>query len=113
VPQQLVTLHRVGDPSRFWRQTYTYPDGVVESDDNYVETITFSDVPAGGYLLKTFFDGHQLTVPITVTNRTTSFVVLQQTEPPAPPKIPTPVPELTPVADLPPGEPPPEGEQPQ
>ena len=113
VPQQLVTLHRVGEPSRFWRQTYTYPDNVVKSDDQYVETFTFGDVPEGSYFLKTFFDGRQLTVPITVTNRTTSFAVLQQTEPPPPPKVLTPVPELTPVADLPPAEPPPEGEQPQ
>jgi murein DD-endopeptidase MepM/ murein hydrolase activator NlpD len=82
VPQQLVTLHRAGEPSRFWRQTFTYPDNVVNSDDDYVETFTFSDVPEGEYLVKTFFDGRQLTVPITVTNQSTTFVLFQQTEPP-------------------------------
>ena len=63
VPQQLITLHRAEAPSRFWRETFTYPDNEVNSDDNYVETFTFSDVPAGSYLLKTFFDGRQLTIP--------------------------------------------------
>jgi len=106
VPQQLVTLHRAEQPSRFWRQTYTYPDNVVKSDDKYVETFAFGDVPAGSYLLKTFFDGHQLTIPLTVTNQATSFVLMQQTEPPKlSPSPPAPVPTVA--------APPPEGEQPQ
>jgi murein DD-endopeptidase MepM/ murein hydrolase activator NlpD len=108
VPQQLVTLHRAEEPSRFWRQTYTYPDNVVKSDDNYVETFTFGDVPAGSYLLKTFFDGHQLTLPLTVANQTTGFVLMQQTEPPKlspPPAAQAPAPTVA--------APPPEGEQPQ
>jgi murein DD-endopeptidase MepM/ murein hydrolase activator NlpD len=88
VPQQLVTLHRAETPSRFWRETYTYPDHEVIADEGYFETFTFSDVPAGNYLLKTSFDGRQLTVPVTVTDGTTSFVLLQQTQPP--PNTPTP-----------------------
>jgi murein DD-endopeptidase MepM/ murein hydrolase activator NlpD len=113
VPQQLVTLHRADEPSRFWRETFTYPDNVLSPDENYVETFTFSDVLVGSYLLKTFFDGRQLTVPITVTNRATSFVVLQQTQPPPPPKAPTPTPEIPP--EVPPlvDQSLPEGEQPQ
>lgn len=97
VPQQLVTLHLANSPSKFWRQTFTYPDNVVSSDDQYVETFTFSDVPAGSYLLKTFFDGQQLTVPITVTNQSTSFALMKQTQPPPPPTTPTPAiaPEAT------------------
>jgi len=98
VPQQLVTLHRASAPSRFWRETFTYPDNEVQSDDDYVETFTFSDVPAGQYVIKTFFDGRQLTVPITVTNRATSFVLLDQTQPPPPPPTPTPLPEPAPAA---------------
>ncbi len=97
VPQQLVTLHRANDPGRFWRQTFTYPDNVVNYDDEYGETFTFSDVPVGEYLVKTFFDGRQLTVPITVTNQATTFVLLRQTEPP-PPKTATPVPLAEPAA---------------
>lgn len=89
VPQQLVTLHFANTPGKFWRQTFTYPDDEVSSDDHYVETFSFSDVPVGSYLLKTFFDGRQLTVPITVTNQATTFVLFQQTEPPPPPKTPT------------------------
>ncbi len=99
VPQQLVTLHRATDPSRFWRQTFTYPDGEFLFDEQYGETFTFSDIPAGRYLLKTFFDGRQLTHPITVTNRTTSFALLQQELPPPTPKpveTPTFTPEVTP-----------------
>lgn len=79
VPEQLVTLHRASDPSRFWRQTYTYPDHVVNSDEQYVETFVFSDVPVGAYLLKTFFDGQQVTIPVTVANGSTSFSLLTQT----------------------------------
>ena len=97
VPQQLVTLHRASDPSRFWRQTFTYPDQEVQSDEALIETFAFSDVPAGNYLLKTFFDGRQLTRPITVTNRTTSFALLEQTLPPPTPKPPIPTPEPPPV----------------
>jgi murein DD-endopeptidase MepM/ murein hydrolase activator NlpD len=82
VPQQLVTLHRASDPSRFWRQTYTYPDNVVNSDDELVETFAFSDVPAGSYLLKTFFDGQQITIPVTVSNQAVSFALIEQTNPP-------------------------------
>jgi murein DD-endopeptidase MepM/ murein hydrolase activator NlpD len=96
VPQQLVTLHRANDPGRFWRQTFTYPDGEVSSDKNYVETFTFSDVPVGSYLVKTFFDGRQLTLPITVTNQTTIFALLEQTQPPPTPRPPTPIPISSP-----------------
>ncbi len=103
VPEQLVTLHRAEEPSRFWRQIYTYPDNVVKSDDQYVETFSFSDVPAGSYFLKTFFDGRQLTIPVTVTDQAISFVVLRQTEPPLPTPTNTPI---TGAADS--GQPPPE-----
>ena len=115
VPVQLVTLHRAADPGRFWRQTYTYPDNIVKSDEQYGETFTFSDVPVGNYLLKTFFDGRQLTLPVTVTNGATSFVLFQQTEPPPPPKIviPTPPPEVATEPVPPADQPPLEGEQPQ
>jgi murein DD-endopeptidase MepM/ murein hydrolase activator NlpD len=82
VPQQLVTLHRANEPGGFWRQTYTYPDNVVNSDEFYGESFTFSDVPIGKYLIKTFFDGRQLTVPVTVNNQATSFVLLKQDQPP-------------------------------
>ncbi len=95
VPQQLVTLHRANNPGKFWRQTFTYPEGEVTSDDQYGETFTFSDVPVGPYLLKTFFDGRQLTLPITVTNRATTYVELKQSQAPAPPKAPTPTSDIS------------------
>ena len=88
VPQQLVTLHRDNEPSRFWRQTFTYPDNIINSSPQYAETFTFSDIPAGNYLLKTFFDGRQITVPITVTNRAVTFAELRQTQPPPTPSPP-------------------------
>ncbi len=85
VPVQLVTLHRANEPNRFWRQTFTYPDNQVNSDDKLLETFTFADVPAGQYLLKTTFDGRQLVIPVTVKDGATSFVELKQTQaPPAP-----------------------------
>ncbi len=92
VPQQLVTLHRASNAGKFWRQTYTYPDNQVNWDSEYVETFTFSDVPAGRYLLKTFFDGRQLTIPVTVKDGEVSFVLLKQTEPPRPVQAPQSVP---------------------
>jgi murein DD-endopeptidase MepM/ murein hydrolase activator NlpD len=100
VPQQLVTLHRANEPADFWRQTFTYPDNQVNSDDNLGETFTFSDVPAGSYLLKTFFDGRQLVVPVTVRNQQTAFVLLKQDQPPSEPRVSVPsapAPEATPT----------------
>jgi murein DD-endopeptidase MepM/ murein hydrolase activator NlpD len=82
VPQQLVTLHPADEPGRFWRQTFTYPDNRVKSDDNLGETFTFADVPAGRYLVKTFFDGRQLTLPVMVRDQQTTFVLLSQNQPP-------------------------------
>ncbi len=104
LPRQHITLHRAEQPSRFWRETFTYPDNVVNADDDYVESFAFSDVPAGKYIIKTVFDGHQLTIPFTVTNRATSFVLMHQTQPP---KLPTPTPESSPTP-LPEGDTPPE-----
>jgi murein DD-endopeptidase MepM/ murein hydrolase activator NlpD len=98
VPQQLVTLHRAESAGKFWRQTYTYPDNVVNSDDQLGETFTFSDVPAGKYVVKTFFDGRQLTIPVTVSNQATSFVLLKQDQPP---KQPQPAPSPTPSGEEP------------
>ena len=81
-------------------------------DDDYVETFTFSDVPGGEYLVKTFFDGRQLTVPITVTNQATTFVLFQQTEPPPPPST-TATPTVEVATEVPQDEQlPAEGEQP-
>ncbi len=100
VPQQLVTLHRANEPGNFWRQTFTYPDNQVNSDDNLGENFSFSDVPAGNYLLKTFFDGHQLVVPIAVKARQTAFVLLKQDQSPSEPRVSvpsTPAPEATPT----------------
>lgn len=89
VPVQLVTLHRADTPNRFWRETFTYPDHQVNSDGDYFETFTFADVPAGNYLLKTTFDGHQLVIPVTVKSGATSFALMQQTQPPQTPPTPT------------------------
>lgn len=82
VPQQLVTLHRSETPSRYWRETFTYPDNTVNSDDELVETFTFSDVPAGRYLLKSTVDGHQVAVPVIVFKGEVTFALLRSTEPP-------------------------------
>ncbi len=77
VPQQPIFLHRAEQPERFWRQTFTYPDNEVKSDPTWGETFTFADVPAGGYVLKTFFDGQLYTRPISVTNQAITFVLIQ------------------------------------
>ncbi len=109
VPQQPIFLHRAEQPDRFWRQTFTYPDNEVKSDIAWGETFTFADVPAGGYVLKTYFDGQFYTRPISVTNQSTTFVLIQGAArpptstpgaassagtpaPTAPPETPTPAP---------------------
>jgi murein DD-endopeptidase MepM/ murein hydrolase activator NlpD len=106
VPQQLVTLHRASDPTKFWRQTYSYPDNRVNSDDDFVETFVFSDVPAGQYLVKTFFDGRQLNLPVRVQNGATSFVLL---DPTVPTPTSAPVPTTSATETAPPTEEPAEG----
>ncbi len=94
VPQQPVFLYRAEEPDRFWRETFTYPDGVVKSDGEWGETFTFADVPAGGYVLKTYFDGRLYTRPITVTDQATTFVLIEGVAlpPTPPPSTPTPSP---------------------
>ena len=90
VPQQLVTLHRSENPGRYWRETFTYPDNTVNSDNELAETFTFSDVPAGRYLLKSTVDGHQVSVPVNVFKGEVTFALLHSTEPPQPAPAPPP-----------------------
>jgi murein DD-endopeptidase MepM/ murein hydrolase activator NlpD len=99
VPQQPIFLHPAEEPDRFWRETFTYPDNVVKPDVEWGETFTFADVPVGGYVIKTYFDGRLYTRPITVTNRTTAFVLIEGVTPP-PTSTPSSVVELsTPESD--------------
>jgi murein DD-endopeptidase MepM/ murein hydrolase activator NlpD len=85
VPQQSVFLHRVEQPDRYWRQTFSYPDNIVKSDAAWGETFTFADVPVGAYLVKTYFDGRLYTQPVTVTNQATTFVLIEGIAPVATP----------------------------
>jgi murein DD-endopeptidase MepM/ murein hydrolase activator NlpD len=77
VPQHPVLLYRAEEPERVWRGTFTYPDNVVKPDVAWGELFAFADVPTGGYVLKTYFDGHLYTRPITVTNQQTLFVAIE------------------------------------
>jgi murein DD-endopeptidase MepM/ murein hydrolase activator NlpD len=77
VPQQPVFLHRAQEPDRYWRQTFTYPDGEVKPDVAWGETFTFADIPVGAYLLKTYFDGRLHTRPLTVSEQATTFVLIE------------------------------------
>jgi murein DD-endopeptidase MepM/ murein hydrolase activator NlpD len=88
VPQQPIFLHRAEEPDQYWRQTFTYPDTIIQSDAEWGETFTFADIPVGGYVVKTYFDGRLFTRPITVTNQTTTFVSIEGVTP-------TPTPEST------------------
>jgi len=97
VPQQPIFLHRAEQPDRFWRQTFTYPDNEVKSDTAWGETFTFADVPAGGYVLKTYFDGQLYTRPISVTNQATTFVLIQGAA-----RLPTSTPSAQPPSAQPP-----------
>jgi murein DD-endopeptidase MepM/ murein hydrolase activator NlpD len=94
VPQQPIFLHRAEEPDRFWRETFTYPDNVVKSDLEWGETFTFADVPVGGYIVKTYFDGHLYTQPVTVTNQATAFVLIEGV-------VPRPTPTPSTAVDIP------------
>jgi hypothetical protein len=100
VPQQPVFLHRAEEPDHFWRQTFTYPDNVVKSDGEWGETFAFADVPMGGYVLKTYFDGQLYTRPISVTNQATTFVLIEGTAPPPTPSAQPPTGTPSPATDL-------------
>jgi murein DD-endopeptidase MepM/ murein hydrolase activator NlpD len=76
VPQQPVLLYQVQKADQVWRMTYSYPDNVVKPDPAWGELFTFGDVPAGGYVLKVYFDGQLYTRPLTVTNQATRFVIV-------------------------------------
>jgi murein DD-endopeptidase MepM/ murein hydrolase activator NlpD len=94
VPQQPVFLYRAEEPDRFWRETFTYADNVVKSDDEWGETFTLADVLAGNYVLKSYFDGRLYTRPITVTDQTTTFVLIEGVAPSSTP-TPSPTPDLS------------------
>jgi murein DD-endopeptidase MepM/ murein hydrolase activator NlpD len=94
VPQQAVFLYRAKEPDRFWRETFTYADNVVKSDDEWGETFTLADVPAGNYVLKSYFDGRLYTRPITVTDQATTFALIEGVAPPPAP-TPSPTPDLS------------------
>ncbi len=94
VPQQLITLHRAATPDKFWRQTWTYPDHRFTFDPGLGETFTFADVKAGEYIVKTRFDEHNFSVPVTVRDGEISFVLIEGQ--PAPPATAS-APEATPT----------------
>ena len=93
VPQQLITLHRAETPDRFWRQTRTYPDNRYTFDPDLGETFTFADVPVGDYLVKTGFDRRVYSLPISVREGETTFILIEGQQP----LTPTPTPEAAPT----------------
>jgi murein DD-endopeptidase MepM/ murein hydrolase activator NlpD len=108
VPQQPVFLYRAEAPDKVWRQNYTYPDREFASDPEWGELFTFSDVPAGDYLFKVYFDGRLFQRQIAVKDGEVTFVVVDAGEAPPPTAtptggeeqvIPTPAPEPTPLEE--------------
>lgn len=83
VPQQLVLLYHAEEPDHYWRETFTYPDNLFQSDPAWGELFAFGDVPVGAYLVKTRLDGRVYSCPITVQDQTTTFVIIRGGEPPA------------------------------
>jgi murein DD-endopeptidase MepM/ murein hydrolase activator NlpD len=77
VPQQLVTAQPVERPDKPWRETRTYYDEEVNPDDGWGETFVIGDVPAGRYVVKTYFDGHYYFEEVEVEAGKTSFVLIQ------------------------------------
>jgi murein DD-endopeptidase MepM/ murein hydrolase activator NlpD len=77
VPQQLVLLYHAEEPNRYWRETFTYPDNIVKSDPAWGELFAFGDIPVGAYVVKTRLDGKVYAQAVTVTDRATSFVLIE------------------------------------
>ena len=60
VPQELVTVHPVEQPDRYWRETWTYPYAPAERiqpDNVWRENFAMGDVPAGEYIIRVRVNG--------------------------------------------------------
>jgi hypothetical protein len=79
IAEHPLTLYRSDAPDQRWQDVTTYADGDINSDDEWQENFVAGDVPAGGYLVKTYVDGRLYTEEIAVRPGEMTRVVIEAT----------------------------------
>jgi murein DD-endopeptidase MepM/ murein hydrolase activator NlpD len=74
IPEIPVTFFRAAEPNKWWRQTQTYANAEVNSDDQLGETFALAYVPAGDYLVKVKIGEKSYVQPATVEPGGIAFV---------------------------------------
>ncbi len=77
VPAALITFHRTEFPDKPWRETRTYPDQEVNSDqEEWQENFTMGDVTAGSYIVRVHPDGKPYARQVEVEAGRTTFAYI-------------------------------------
>jgi murein DD-endopeptidase MepM/ murein hydrolase activator NlpD len=66
IPEIPVTFFRAAEPNKWWRQTQTYANEGVNSDDQLGENFALGYVPVGDYLVKVKIGEKSYVKPVTV-----------------------------------------------
>jgi murein DD-endopeptidase MepM/ murein hydrolase activator NlpD len=74
IPEIPVTFFRALEPNKWWRQTQTYANSEVNSDDQLGENFALAYVPAGDYLVKVKIGEKSYVGPATVEPGGVAFV---------------------------------------
>ena len=74
IPEIPVTFFRAVEPNKWWRQTQTYANAEVNSDDQLRENFALAYVPAGDYLVKVKIGEKSYVQPATVEPGDIAFV---------------------------------------
>jgi murein DD-endopeptidase MepM/ murein hydrolase activator NlpD len=80
VPVQLVKLYDAHDRRHYRRETFSYPNNIVNYDDLYRENFALADVPVGDYIVEATYDGRTLTSSLTISDQQATSVMLQSTQ---------------------------------
>ncbi|HNS51170.1 MAG TPA: peptidoglycan DD-metalloendopeptidase family protein [Anaerolineae bacterium] len=80
MPTLAVSFFRASQPSKWWRETMTYADREVNSDQDLHENFALGYVPAGEYLVKVKIGDKAVVRPVTVRPGEIAFVLLRPDE---------------------------------
>jgi hypothetical protein len=80
VPTQNLTVYRAESPDQRWRDTVSYSQSEVNSDEEWRENFVMADVPAGSYVIKTYLNGKLLGKDFTISDGEVARVTMQATE---------------------------------
>jgi hypothetical protein len=76
VAETPVTFFQAAEPDKWWRQTQTYANQEVNSDDQLGENFALGYVPVGDYLVKVKIGEKSYVQPATVQEGGIAFVVI-------------------------------------